>query len=111
MPVNPDYLPEAQMKILENPPGSARPDFKPPKNRFVAINIFSFSRTFCLSCVSLFYSRYIHLLKDDQYSPSRNYLSKAASRSEKACKYDLDETDTAWLSFLNKYVLIHESVQ
>ncbi|CAG0920592.1 unnamed protein product [Notodromas monacha] len=81
-PVNPDYLPEAQVKIVESA-GSSRGDFKPPKNR------------------------YIHLRDDDQFSPSRHYLSKAAVKANKVCKYDLDEIDLQWISLLNRKIEIY----
>lgn len=45
--------------------------------------------------------KYVRILRDDFYNPEEHYLSTTPQRAEKACGYDLDDTDIAWLEVLN----------
>ena len=45
--------------------------------------------------------KYLRISKDDYFNPEEHYLSSTPARAEKACAYDLDDTDIAWLEVLN----------
>ncbi|KAJ0184050.1 hypothetical protein K1T71_000473 [Dendrolimus kikuchii] len=77
VPVNPDSLPEPNVKITDNPRPPDFQEFKLPKDK------------------------YIHLTRDTHYQPDKHLLSTTPARAEAACSYDLDATDTAWLKLLN----------
>ncbi|CAG2063266.1 unnamed protein product [Timema podura] len=78
VPVNPDSLPEPTVTVNKCTP-LARPhhDFKLPK------------------------SKYIRITKDEFFSSEEHYLSNTPAKAEKACSYDLDDADAAWLQILN----------
>lgn len=45
--------------------------------------------------------KYIRISRDDFFSTEEHYLSNTPARAEKACAYDLDDIDIAWLEVLN----------
>ncbi|XP_034952499.1 PHD finger protein rhinoceros [Chelonus insularis] len=76
VPVNPDSLPEPVVTITQPPNAKLNGDFKLPK-------------------------KFIRISRDDYFNPEEHHLSATPSRAEKACAYDLDDTDIAWLDVLN----------
>lgn len=46
-------------------------------------------------------SKYFAICKDDSFDPETHILSDTPAKAEKACSYDLDDTDAAWLQILN----------
>jgi hypothetical protein len=46
-------------------------------------------------------SKYIRITKDDFFTNEEHYLSNTPAKAEKACSYDLDDCDIAWLQILN----------
>jgi hypothetical protein len=43
----------------------------------------------------------LRISRDDCFNSEDHYLSTTPARAEKACGYDLDDTDIAWLEVLN----------
>lgn len=43
----------------------------------------------------------MRISRDDYFNPEDHHLSTTPARAEKACAYDLDDTDIAWLDVLN----------
>ncbi|XP_034254412.1 PHD finger protein rhinoceros isoform X2 [Thrips palmi] len=79
VPVNPDSLPGPSVTQVSHCSYAAKPghEFKLPKSKYVAI------------------------CKDDSFDPETHILSDTPAKAEKACSYDLDDTDAAWLQILN----------
>ncbi|XP_063239806.1 PHD finger protein rhinoceros-like [Bacillus rossius redtenbacheri] len=78
VPVNPDSLPEPTVTVNKSTSGIRPPhDFKLPK------------------------SKYIRITKDEFFNTEEHFLSNAPTRAEKACSYDLDDCDVAWLQIAN----------
>lgn len=46
-------------------------------------------------------SKYIRITKDEFFTNEEHYLSSTPAKAEKACSYDLDDCDIAWLQILN----------
>ncbi|XP_054005546.1 PHD finger protein rhinoceros [Hylaeus anthracinus] len=76
VPVNPDSLPEPTVTITQAAPVKQHTEFKLPK-------------------------KFVRISRDDYFSPEDHHLSTTPARAEKACAYDLDDTDIAWLDVLN----------
>ncbi|KAJ8666907.1 hypothetical protein QAD02_008569 [Eretmocerus hayati] len=77
VPVNPDSLPEPAVTRIQTPSMSKLyGEFKLPK-------------------------KFLRITRDDFFNPEDHYLSNTPARAEKACAYDLDDTDIAWLEVLN----------
>ncbi|XP_043492959.1 PHD finger protein rhinoceros [Polistes fuscatus] len=75
VPVNPDSLPEP--KVTQTSPLKLQHgEFKLPK-------------------------KFIRISRDDYFNPEDHHLSTTPTRAEKACAYDLDDTDIAWLDVFN----------
>lgn len=45
--------------------------------------------------------KFLRISKDNNYNPDDHYLSTTPARAEKACGYDLDDVDIAWLDVCN----------
>lgn len=45
--------------------------------------------------------KFLRISRDDYFNPEEHHLSTTPSRAEKACAYDLDDVDIAWLDVLN----------
>lgn len=43
----------------------------------------------------------VRISRDDYFNTEDHHLSTTPSRAEKACAYDLDDTDIAWLEVFN----------
>lgn len=43
----------------------------------------------------------IRISRDDYFNSEDHHLSTTPSRAEKACAYDLDDSDIAWLEVFN----------
>jgi len=43
----------------------------------------------------------IRISRDDYFNSEDHHLSTTPARAEKACAYDLDDTDIAWLEVFN----------
>lgn len=43
----------------------------------------------------------VRISRDDYFNSEDHHLSTTPSRAEKACAYDLDDTDIAWLEVFN----------
>lgn len=43
----------------------------------------------------------IRISRDDYFNSEDHHLSTTPSRAEKACAYDLDDTDIGWLEVFN----------
>jgi len=52
-------------------------------------------------CFSRPKSKYIRITKDEFFTNEEHYLSSTPAKAEKACSYDLDDCDVAWLQILN----------
>ncbi|XP_047345699.1 PHD finger protein rhinoceros [Vespa velutina] len=76
VPVNPDSLPEPMVTVTQTSPLKLHGEFKLPK-------------------------KFIRISRDDYFNPEDHHLSTTPARAEKACAYDLDDTDIAWLDVLN----------
>ncbi|CAB0041522.1 unnamed protein product [Trichogramma brassicae] len=77
VPVNPDSLPEPTVLRIQTPPSSRLyGEFKLPK-------------------------KYLRICKDEGFNVEHHFLSTTPARAEKACGYDLDDTDIAWLEIFN----------
>ncbi|KAI4503528.1 hypothetical protein M0802_000931 [Mischocyttarus mexicanus] len=77
VPVNPDSLPEPMVTVTQTSPLKLQHgEFKLPK-------------------------KLIRISRDDYFNSEDHHLSTTPSRAEKACAYDLDDTDIAWLDILN----------
>ncbi|KAK1127245.1 hypothetical protein K0M31_003789 [Melipona bicolor] len=76
VPVNPDSLPEPTVTITQATPIKQHSEFKLPK-------------------------KFVRISRDDYFNPEDHHLSTTPARAEKACAYDLDDTDIAWLDVLN----------
>lgn len=46
-------------------------------------------------------NKFIHITKDDHFSPEQHYLSNTPAMAEAACAYDLDQVDDVWITILN----------
>ncbi|KAK3921120.1 PHD finger protein rhinoceros [Frankliniella fusca] len=79
VPVNPDSLPGPSVSLISHCPSATKPgfEFKLPKNKYIAI------------------------CKDDSFDCETHILSDTPAKAEKACSYDLDDTDAAWLQIFN----------
>jgi len=52
-------------------------------------------------CFSRPKSKYIRITKDEFFTNEEHYLSSTPAKAEKACSYDLDDCDIAWLQIVN----------
>lgn len=43
----------------------------------------------------------VRITRDDYFNSEDHHLSTIPTRAEKACAYDLDDTDIAWLDIFN----------
>ncbi|KAJ4448955.1 hypothetical protein ANN_00347 [Periplaneta americana] len=77
VPVNPDSLPEPTVSVNQCPNIRPHQEFKLPK------------------------SKYIRITKDEFFTSEEHYLSNTPAKAEKACSYDLDDCDIAWLQIVN----------
>lgn len=57
----------------------------------------------CLQNYLMFFrpKKLIRISRDDYFNSEDHHLSTTPSRAEKACAYDLDDTDIAWLEVFN----------
>lgn len=46
-------------------------------------------------------NKYIRITKDENFRLDDHYLSNMPAKAEKACSYDLDDCDIAWLRLQN----------
>lgn len=53
-------------------------------------------------CVVFFRpKKFIRISRDDYFNAEDHHLSTTPTRAEKACAYDLDDNDIAWLEIFN----------
>jgi len=45
--------------------------------------------------------KFVRISRDDYFNSEDHHLSTTPARAEKACAYDLDDTDIAWLEVFN----------
>ncbi|XP_014484114.1 PREDICTED: PHD finger protein rhinoceros [Dinoponera quadriceps] len=76
VPVNPDSLPEPMVTVMQTSPLKLHTEFKLPK-------------------------KFIRITRDDYFNSEDHHLSTTPARAEKACAYDLDDADIAWLDIFN----------
>jgi hypothetical protein len=46
-------------------------------------------------------SKYIRITKDEAFKTEEHWLSTLPAKADKACSYDLDNCDIAWLKIIN----------
>ncbi|KAG5329422.1 RNO protein, partial [Acromyrmex charruanus] len=76
VPVSPDALPQPRVTVTQTSPLKLQAEFKLPK-------------------------KLIRISRDDYFNSEDHHLSTTPTRAEKACAYDLDDTDIAWLEVFN----------
>lgn len=54
---------------------------------------------FCIVCFRP--KKFIRISRDDYFNSEDHHISTTPARAEKACAYDLDDTDIAWLEVFN----------
>lgn len=45
--------------------------------------------------------KFVRISRDDYFNTEDHHLSATPGKAEKACAYDLDDTDIAWLDVFN----------
>jgi len=58
---------------------------------------------YCNEIILCFFrpKKLIRISRDDYFNSEDHHLSTTPARAEKACAYDLDDTDIAWLEVFN----------